>query len=79
MFFANDIVLANEIKEDLSEKLDTWTEVLKRRGMKIQYLICNFDFETRELLSSTMIKSVGVSKCGSISLSKIYNTNEWQN
>ena len=47
MLSADDIMLATKIKEEISNKLDEWREVLEGKGMRIsrmktEYLRCDF-------------------------------------
>ena len=47
MLFADDIVLVAETKEEVSNKLDDWGEILEGKGLRISrtktvYLRCDF-------------------------------------
>ena len=53
MFFADDIVLVDESRTGVNQKLELWREILESKGfrlsrIKIEYIRCDFGTTTRK-------------------------------
>lgn len=68
LVYAYGIIPVDETIKNFSKKLDSRNRALKRTNFKIsriklEYLICNFVYKTREISSLMMTKCVKVPKC----------------
>ncbi|XP_070056765.1 uncharacterized protein [Nicotiana tomentosiformis] len=72
MLFADDIILIDESRSGINEKLEVWTQVLESKSfklsrMKTEYLECKFSAKPMEMgvdvrLGSQVVPSIGIFK-----------------
>ncbi|XP_070032941.1 uncharacterized protein [Nicotiana tomentosiformis] len=67
MLFAADIVLIDETRGGVTEKLEVWRHALKSKGFKFsrtktEYLECKFRAESREVGVDVMLESQVIPK-----------------